>query len=69
MKDVDLKRLKDGLKNDPFIQAHKSWQKALKDLALKKKRAEQQALATHGLNFVISDYLPEKIKNPDSWLD
>ena len=29
----------------------------------------EQALAKHGLNFVISNYLPEKIKNPKSWLD
>lgn len=32
------------------------------------KRAEQQALAAHGLNFVISDYLPKKLGNPKSWL-
>ena len=34
-----------------------------------KVRAEQQALAKHGLNFVVSDYLPEKIKNTKTWLD
>jgi len=33
-----------------------------------KVRAEQQALAKHGLNFVISDYLPKKLKNNKSWL-
>ena len=69
LKEVDIKRIKDGLKNDPFVQHYKSWQKALKQLMTMKVRAEQQALAKHGLNFVISDYLPEKIKNQKTWLD
>jgi DNA topoisomerase-6 subunit A len=69
LKDVDIKRIKDGLKNDPFIQKYKSWQNALKELASKGRRAEQQALAKHGLNFVISNYLPEKLKNSRSWLE
>ncbi len=68
LKEVDIKRIKDGMKNDPFVQAHKEWQKAL-NLSLKlKKRAEQQALAQHGLNYVISNYLPEKLKDPKKWL-
>lgn len=68
LKEVDIKRGKDAIKNDPFIQHHKEWQKAI-DLQIKMKvRAEQQALAKHGLNFVISNYLPEKLKNPKSWL-
>lgn len=69
LKDVDIKRIKDGLKNDPFIAHHKRWQDALKKLLKMGVRAEQQALAKHGLNFVISDYLPQKLKKPDSWLD
>ncbi|MBW3022621.1 DNA topoisomerase IV subunit A [Candidatus Woesearchaeota archaeon] len=68
LKEIDIKRIKDGMKNDPFVQQYKEWQKALKDLVALKKRAEQQALAVHGLNFVVSDYLPEKLKNPKSWL-
>lgn len=68
LKDIDIKRIKDGIKNDPFVHHFKEWQKALTDLAKLKKRAEQQALAKHGLNFVISDYLPEKLENPKSWL-
>ncbi len=66
--EIDIKRVKDGIKNDPFVQHYREWQKALKDLVMLRKRAEQQALAKHGLNFVISDYLPEKLKNPKSWL-
>jgi DNA topoisomerase-6 subunit A len=68
LKDVDVKRIKDGMKNDPFVMHYKEWQKALKQLVDMKKRAEQQALAAWGLNFVMSDYLPQKLKNPKSWL-
>lgn len=68
LKDVDLKRIKDGTKNDPFVKHHKEWQKALAQMAKMKVRAEQQSLAKHGLNFVISDYLPEKLKDHNSWL-
>ncbi|NQU97861.1 DNA topoisomerase IV subunit A [Candidatus Woesearchaeota archaeon] len=69
LKDVDIKRIKDGIKNDPFVQHHKKWKRALRQLMEMKVRAEQQALAKHGLNFVISNYLPEKIKKPETWLD
>ena len=31
-------------------------------------RAEQQALAKWGLNYVIDDYLPRKLENPDQFL-
>ena len=68
LKDVDIKRAKDALKNDPFVQHHKEWQKAIKKQVAMKVRAEQQALAKHGLNFVITDYLPKKLKNKKTWL-
>jgi len=68
LKEIDIKRVKDGLKNDPFVKHHKPWQMALKRLMQLGVRAEQQALAIHGLNFVISDYLPEKLENEKSWL-
>lgn len=68
LKDVDIKRAKDALKNDPFVQHYKEWQNAIKQMIQMKVRAEQQALAKHGLNFVISDYLPKKIKDQKSWL-
>ncbi len=66
--EVDKKKIKDVIKNDPFCHAYKQWLKALQQLAVMGKRAEQQALAKHGLNFVISDYLPQKLKNQKSWL-
>ncbi|MEM4267461.1 MAG: DNA topoisomerase IV subunit A [Candidatus Woesearchaeota archaeon] len=68
LKDVDIKRIKDGIKNDPFVEAHKEWKKALDLMTTMKKRAEQQALAQWGLNYVISDYLPQKLKNQKTWL-
>lgn len=68
LKEQDIKRVKDGMKNDPFVIHHKEWQKALNEIIALRKRAEQQALAAHGLNFVISDYLPQKLENPKTWL-
>jgi len=68
LKEVDLKRIKDGIKNDPFVKHHKEWQKALEKMAKMKVRVEQQAFAAHGLNYVIEKYLPQKIKNPKKWL-
>ncbi|MEM4755912.1 MAG: DNA topoisomerase IV subunit A [Candidatus Woesearchaeota archaeon] len=68
LKDVDIKRGKDAIKNDPFIQHHKAWTKAIEMQIKMGKRAEQQALAKHGLNYVIDTYLPEKLKRPDLFL-
>lgn len=68
LKDVDIKRAKDALKNDPFVLHHKPWQKALKQMIKMGVRAEQQALAKHGLNYVIEEYLPQKIGNPERFL-
>lgn len=68
LKDVDHKKIKDVIKNDPFCKHSKEWQKALEQMAKMKVRAEQQALAAWGLNFVIEKYLPDKLKNPKTWL-
>ncbi|MFH1440256.1 MAG: DNA topoisomerase IV subunit A [Candidatus Woesearchaeota archaeon] len=68
LKDVDIKKIKDLIKNDPFVQHHKPWQKALEDMAKMKKRSEQQALAKWGLNYVIDKYLPDKLKDHKTWL-
>jgi len=66
--DVDVKRAKDALKNDPFFQAHPRWQKAVKQQIAMGVRAEQQAFAKWDLNYVIEKYLPAKLKNPKSFL-
>ena len=68
LQDVDVKRAKDALKNDPFFQAHKPWQKAIEQLLKMGVRAEQQALAKWGLNYVIEEYLPAKLANPQQFL-
>lgn len=68
LKDVDVKRAKDALKNDPFVLHHKAWQDALNQLIRMGVRAEQQALAKHGLNYVIDTYLPEKLARPEKFL-
>ncbi|MBN1386697.1 DNA topoisomerase IV subunit A [Candidatus Woesearchaeota archaeon] len=68
LKEVDIKRIKDGMKNDPFVRQYPQWQKALKDITTLKVRAEQQALAARGLNSVMTEYLPAKLENPKTWL-
>ena len=68
LKDVDVKRAKDAVKNDPFFQHHKPWVKAMEQLMSMGVRAEQQALAAHGLNYVMDTYLPEKIAHPERFL-
>ncbi len=68
LKDVDVKRAKDALKNDPFIQHHKPWQKAFTQLIEMGVRVEQQALAKHGLNYVMEEYLPNKLSNTRAFL-
>jgi len=65
---VDIKRAKDALKNDPFFMSHPKWKKALTQLLKSGKRAEQQALAKWGLNFVIDEYLPRKLADKASFL-
>ncbi|MGQ0723435.1 MAG: DNA topoisomerase IV subunit A [Candidatus Eiseniibacteriota bacterium] len=68
LKDVDVKRAKDALKNDPFIRHYKPWQKAIEQLVGMGVRVEQQALAKHGLNYVIDEYLPQKLAHPERFL-
>jgi DNA topoisomerase-6 subunit A len=66
--DVDVKRARDALKNDPFFQSHKEWRAALEQLLSMGVRAEQQALAKWGLNYVIEEYLPRKLANLGQFL-
>lgn len=68
LQEVDIKRARDALKNDPFFKSQKGWQKALDQMLRMKVRAEQQALAKWGLNYVIDEYLPRKLKNPGAFL-
>ncbi len=68
LKEIDEKRAKDALKNDPFFRKNKLWVRAFEQLLSMKVRAEQQALAKWGLNYVIDEYLPRKLKSPGSFL-
>ncbi len=68
LKPVDIKRAKDALKNDPFFKAHAPWKKAITQMLKMGVRAEQQALAKWGLNFVLEEYLPRKLKDKKSFL-
>jgi DNA topoisomerase VI subunit A len=68
LKEVDIKRAKDAIKNDPFFQQHRIWQKAMDQLLKMGVRAEQQALARWGLNYVIEEYLPAKLQATGKFL-
>ena len=68
LKDVDIKRAKDALKNDPFVIHHKPWQKAMNQMLQMGVRVEQQAFAKHGLDFVVKTYLPAKLKDTAKFL-
>ncbi|UCF69091.1 MAG: DNA topoisomerase IV subunit A [Acidobacteriota bacterium] len=68
LKDVDVKRAKDALKNDPFFRTYPARAQALQKLLKMGVRAEQQALAKWGLNYVIEEYLPRKLSHTRSFL-
>ena len=68
LKEVDIKRAKDALRNDPFVKHHKPWQQTINQMLKMGVRVEQQAFAKHGLNFVVNKYLPAKLKNRSKFL-
>jgi DNA topoisomerase-6 subunit A len=68
LKEVDIKRAKDALRNDPFVKHHKPWQNAINQMLSMGVRVEQQAFAKHGLGFVVNKYLPAKLKNTSKFL-
>ena len=68
LKEVDIKRAKDALRNDPFVKHHKPWQKAVNQMLKMGVRVEQQAFAKYGLDFVVNKYLPSKLRNTSKFL-
>ena len=68
LSEIDIKRAKDLIKNDPFFRHHKPWQKAIQQMLKMGQRVEQQAFAKHSLNFVLDTYLPEKLANKKAFL-
>lgn len=65
---ADVKRAEDALAHDPFFRAHPPWIAAIEQMLAMGVRAEQQALAKWGLNFVLDEYLPRKLERPDTFL-
>ncbi len=65
---TDIKRATDAIDNDPFFTAHPQWIAAIKQLLEMGVRAEQQALAKWGLNYVIDEYLPRKLDDRGGFL-
>jgi DNA topoisomerase-6 subunit A len=68
LNDSDRKRARDALESDPFFRAHPEWIAAIEALLDVGVRAEQQALAKWGLNYVIDEYLPKKLDAPAAFL-
>ena len=65
---TDIKRATDAIKNDPFFASQPKWIAAIEQLLKMGVRAEQQALAKWGLNYVIEEYLPRKLEQQDKFL-
>ncbi len=65
---TDIKRARDAISNDPFFASNPAWVAAIEQLLSMGVRAEQQALAKWGLNYVIDEYLPKKLASPESYL-
>ena len=59
---------KDALEERPLLQGPPEWTAAIEQLLEMGVRAEQQALAKWGLNYVIDEYLPKKLANPAGFL-
>jgi len=62
-REVDIKRAKEMMNYEWFKAPE--WQKELKLLIEKKKKAELEALSGRGLKFMTEEYLPQKIKNKE----
>jgi DNA topoisomerase-6 subunit A len=68
LQEVDVKRGKDAIKNDPFFAMYRPWVKAIEQLISAGHRAEQQAFAAHGLDYVHDVYLPQKLADLKAFL-
>ncbi len=66
MTERDRKRALDLLEED-FVKARPEWQKQIKIMLDKDKKAEIQALSSKHLQYITNVYLPEKISNGD-WI-
>lgn len=65
---TDIKRAQDAVRNDPFFASTPAWIATIEQLLNMGVRAEQQALAKWGLNYVIEEYLPRKLAHRETFL-
>jgi len=66
MSKADITRTQQMLK-EPFVQKNLNWVEDLELMLSKKKKAEIQALATHGFEYLTETYLPTKMTTGD-WI-
>ncbi len=66
MTDKDIKRAKEMLK-EPFVQKNEEWANDLKLMIELKRKAEIQALSSHGFEYLTETYLPQKLSTGD-WI-
>jgi len=66
MTKFDLERT-DQLLKEPFVKQRKEWVEDLKLMRTTKQKAEIQALAMHGFEYMTETYLPEKLTTGD-WI-
>jgi DNA topoisomerase VI subunit A len=64
MTDKDIKRAKEMLK-EPFVQKNEQWTADLQLMIELKRKAEIQALSSHGFEYLTETYLPQKISTGD----
>jgi DNA topoisomerase VI subunit A len=62
----DIKRAKDMLK-EPFVSKNPRWVTDIQLMLKHKEKAEIQALAAHGFEFLAETYLPQKLETGD-WI-
>ncbi|MFX1564118.1 MAG: hypothetical protein ACFFDP_12510, partial [Promethearchaeota archaeon] len=62
----DIKRAKDMLK-EPFVKKNPRWVADIQLMLKRKEKAEIQALAAHGFEFLTETYLPTKLETGD-WI-
>ncbi len=62
----DIKRAKQVLK-EPFVKSNPRWVGDIELMISRKEKAEIQALASHGFEFLADTYLPTKLESGD-WI-
>jgi len=66
MMPADIKRVKEMLK-EPFVQKNAPWVEDLQLMLRIKEKAEIQAFASHGFQYLTDEYIPRKLETGD-WI-